>query len=76
MLTWVDTFKTDANLGGRAVFVIPATNGANTIATDLTARALLAGDARYHAHAVTALFTHKTVILTPARVSALTTLAS
>jgi len=66
LLTWVDTFETDANLVGWAVFIIPAANGANTIATDLAARALLAGDARYHAHAVTALLTHKTVILTPA----------
>ena len=62
LLTRVDTFETDTHLFGRAVFIVSATNGANTIATDLAAWALLARDAGDHAHAVTALFSNQTVI--------------
>ena len=75
LLAGVDTLEADANLIGGAVLVVPAAEGADTVAADLGAGALLAGDAGDHAHAVAALLAHQAVILTTTGVPTLSTLA-
>ena len=74
MLTGIDTLEADADLIGRAVLVVPAPEGADTVAADLGAGALLAGDAGDHAHAVTALLPYQAVILTTTGVPTLSSL--
>ena len=74
LLAGVDTLEADADLIRRAVLVVPAAEGADTVAADLGAGALLAGDAGDHAHAVAALLPYQAVILTPTGIPTLSSL--
>ena len=75
MLARIDTLEADADLVRRAVLVVPAAKGADTVTTHLRAGALLAGDAGDHAHVVAALLPHQAVILTTTGVPTLSSLA-